>query len=382
MFVYEPIKTNNRLMTYNWQQNDWPDFRFDPSAFADVLIECAEQSGKLAGLWAALTREGQTDVELERMATEALRTSEIEGEILGRADVVSSIRNELGLNKVPLRIADKRAEGIAALMVELRRSFQQPLTREILFHWHGQLMRGSHGVRAGTWRTHPEPMQVVSGGVDGMVIRFEAPPSDRVPVEMERYIDWYNRSAPGQAQAIRHAPVRSAIAHLYFESIHPFEDGNGRMGRALAEMALAQDAGGVVLFSLSDSLLDKRKAYYAALESAQRSNEITAWIHWFLQTVADAQRNAVSRMAFASAGRRFLDRVGPQLNPRQRKVLERMVEAGPAGFEGGMTARKYIALTRTSKATATRDLQDLADQGLLLPEGGGRSVRYRLHFDA
>jgi Fic family protein len=368
-------------MRYNWQEADWPQFRYEPAAFADLLIASAEQSGRLSGLWAVLTREGQADAELERMTTEAQRTSEIEGENLDRAEVMSSIRNQLGLNSVPVRVRDRRAEGIAALLVSMRASRHEALSEEQLFHWHRLLMQGSPGVQAGCWRTHSEPMQIISGGIDDVLVHFEAPPSGNVPGEMRRYIDWYNHTAPGGPAALPHSAIRAAAAHLYFESIHPFEDGNGRMGRALAEKVLAQGSQSPGLFSLSDAILTNRRAYYDALKQAQRSNEITDWITWFLGILIAAQGKEADKIAFTLQKTQFLDRVGPQLNPRQRKGIERMLEAGPDGFAGGMTTRKYIAITRTSKATATRDLQELADQHILTPAGAGRSVHYLLHFD-
>ena len=197
---------------------------------------------------------------------------------------------------------------------------------------------------------------------------------------MERFISWFNQTAPGAPLVIPHAPVRAAIAHLYFESIHPFEDGNGRLGRALAEKTLSQGLGRPVVMSLSRSIEANRREYYDALKAAQRGNEITPWIHWFARTVVDAQREANEQIHFLVRKSRFFQRYSPTLNDRQAKVLRRMFEAGPAGFIGGMNARKYVALTGTSKATATRDLQHLTQLGALTSAGDGRSTRYELRL--
>ena len=195
---------------------------------------------------------------------------------------------------------------------------------------------------------------------------------------MAKFIAWFNQTAPGADRAILYAPVRSALAHLYFESIHPFDDGNGRIGRALAEKALSQGLGRPAMLSLSRTLEAKRKQYYETLQSAQRGNEVTSWVRWFVAMVAEAQRDAEAQIHFIASKARFFRKFGDLFNERQLKVIQRMFEAGPAGFIGGMNARKYVTLTGVSKATATRDLQELAKCGALVSLGGGRSVRYEI----
>jgi Fic family protein len=209
-------------------------------------------------------------------------------------------------------------------------------------------------------------------------VHFEAPPAAALPGEMARFISWFNDTSPSGPRPIKHAAIRSAIAHLYFESIHPFEDGNGRIGRAISEKALSQGMGHPVPISLSRSIEARRGAYYDALESAQRSNEITGWLIYFVETVRQAFLESEQQIAFIVAKARFLGLHRDSLNARQSKVIQRMLDAGPGGFTGGMNARKYTALTRASKATVTRDLQDLAAKGVLLPTGAGRSAGYRL----
>jgi Fic family protein len=263
-------------------------------------------------------------------------------------------------------------------MVAVRNGFREPLSEETLFAWHRMLLGGSTDLRVGGWRVGGDPMQVVSGRIDHPTVHFEAPPANRVPAEMGRFIKWFNESVPGGPKAIPYPPVRSALAHLHFESIHPFEDGNGRIGRAISEMALSQGLGRPVVLSLSRVIDDARNDYYAALKSASLNNEVTEWVRWFVGVVVRAQIDAETQVRFVVQKSRFFQRFEKELNERQLKVVRRMFEAGPDGFVGGMNARKYIALTGASKATATRDLQQLAQLGALAAEGDGRSTRYGL----
>lgn len=221
-------------------------------------------------------------------------------------------------------------------------------------------------------------MQVVSGAIGKETIHFEAPPSTRVQQEMQHFFEWFNASAPGKQQAINNPIVRSAIAHWYFESIHPFEDGNGRIGRAISEKALSQGLGQPALISLSSSMENKKDHYYKALKQAQRTLDLTKWISYFTKTVLSAQLEAEKLICFSLKKTKFFDRHKEQLNERQTKVINRMLQEGPNGFEGGMTAKKYMAITKASKATATRDLQTLTTLGVFTGKGGGRSVSYTL----
>ncbi len=366
-------------MTYNWQQHDWPEFRYDLSGVEDVLFTFAERTGRASGLLKGLTAEAQTEATIEMMVVEALKTSAIEGELLSRRDVMSSIRKNLGLDAGPAA-GNRRAEGAAALMVDVRKSFEAPLSEDKLFDWHRMIMTGSRRLAAGQWRTHAEPMQVVSGPVGHEQVHFEAPPSSTIPGEMTRVIEWFNDTAPGGKKEIRKAAVRSAVTHLYFESIHPFEDGNGRIGRALSEKALSQGLGRPALLSLSRAIEANRKQYYEALQEGQQSNETTAWVHWFVGIALEAQIQAEEQIDFTLKKTRLFDRVRDQLNERQMQVLRRMLDEGLKGFEDGMSAKKYMSLTGASKATATRDLQNLADTGVLAPTGGGRSTHYKINL--
>lgn len=370
------------MKTYNWQQPDWPNFQYDLSELHGVLLAISEKMGFVSGKLAYLTESLQTEAMINLMVEEAYNTSEIEGEHISRIDIRLSIKNKLGLNPKNIPVHDTRAQGIADLMLDVRNTFQQPLTTEKLFDWHMMLMSGSTNpkLRVGYWRSDEEPMQIVSRRDERWVVHYEAPPSHDIPKEMKRFIRWFNETAPHKHQTIQFAPVRAAIAHLYFESIHPFDDGNGRIGRAIAEKALSQGFGYPVLISLSLAIEADKKAYYAALKTASKSNEITPWIHYFVNLIFQAQVEVEKQINFIFKKTQFLDRLENVLNERQLKVIKRMLQAGIKGFEGGMSAKKYMSVTGTSKATATRDLQHLVDVKALKLIGSGRSVRYELNL--
>ena len=367
-------------MTYNWQQSDWPHFTYDLAEVEDLLFLIAEKVGQSDGLYTGLTEEAQQEALVDTMVLEAIKTSEIEGEYLSRKDVMSSIRNNLGLNPSVQPVRDRKAEGAAKLMIAVRENFSDELSEDTLFDWHSMLMSGNASIKVGAWRDHKESMQVISGPVGKEQVHYEALPSSSVPDEMQRFIKWFNDTAPGGIQEIKKPAVRSAIAHLYFETIHPFEDGNGRIGRALSEKAILQGVGRPILFSLSRTIEENKNAYYEALKTGQRSNRITPWINYFVKTVFEAQVKTEEHILFILKKVKFLDRFSPQLNQRQLRVVLRMFESGIKGFEGGMSAKKYIGITKTSKATATRDLQDLVEKGALVPIGGGRSTRYEINL--
>lgn len=379
----EPVKHYNWLMTtYNWQQNDWPNFHYDLTSIHEVLLAIAEKSGLVSGKIAHLDQIDKTEAQISLMIEEAVKTSEIEGEYISRYDVRSSIRNKLDLNPEKAHVHDKRAQGIVDMMFVVREAFDRPLSDTMLFDWHAMLLSGSQNpsLQVACWRKHEEPMQIISGHYGKQTIHFEAPPSTIVPAEMQKYIQWFNETAPSQKDTIKYAPVRAAIAHLYFESVHPFEDGNGRIGRAIAEKVLFQGAGAPLLFSLSNVIESDKKAYYAALNAASKTLEITPWIKYFVNVILNSFIESEKLINFILIKSAFLDKFANQLNDRQLKVIKRMFDAGIHGFEGGMSAKKYIAITGTSKATATRDLQQLYEMDAFQQIGKGRSVRYELNF--
>jgi Fic family protein len=369
------------MMRYNWQQKDWPHFTYKLMGAEDNLFSFAEKTGHITGIVKALPEETQLQAVIDMMVSEAIKTSEIEGEYLSRKDVLSSIRKNLGLTSSPEYIQDKRADGIGLLMIDVRNTYKDDLTKEKLFAWHSMLLPVSKGIEVGKWRTHEEPMQIISGAMGKHKVHYEAPPSAQVPREMDRFISWFNDTAPGGKSEIKKAPVRAAVAHLYFECIHPFEDGNGRIGRAIAEKALSQGIGRPVLLSLSRTIEASKQAYYDALKETQRSNEITPWVNYFVKTVLDAQIEAEAHINFTLQKVKYFDRFKDQLNERQLTVIRRMLEEGPGGFEGGMNARKYVSMTKASKATATRDLQELLAIGAFIAVGASRSTRYEINFD-
>lgn len=367
-------------MTYNWQKSDWPDFKYSLNEIEDVLHQFSEATGFVTGALTYISPDIQQEIIINTMVAEAVKTSAIEGEFLSREDVVSSIRNKLGLihpHKMP---KDLKAVGAGELMVEVRNTFNEPMSEEILFKWHTLLLKSNSHINLGTWRKGIEPMQVISGSMGRETVHFEAPPSSQVPFEMDRFITWFNDTAPGGKIEIKSAPVRSAIAHLYFESIHPFEDGNGRVGRAIAEKALSQTIGRPVVLSLSRIIESNKTAYYKQIKSAQTDNEISGWISYFVDVVLQAQQQAKEQVAHTLAKTKFMDLFKKDLNERQLKVILKMFDAGPEGFEGGMTAKKYMSITRSSKATATRDLQILIELGAFINQGGGRSTHYALNM--
>lgn len=364
-------------MKWNWQNPDWPNFRWESARLARAEGEFLLGGGMLAGTVKHLGKAESEQLTVESMSTEAVTTSEIEGEILDRASVQSSIRRQLGLT------ADKRRarpgeEGIAEMMADLHRSFAAPLSHQMLLGWHRMLMRGRRDLTDfGRYRTSSQPMQVVSGRIDSPKIHFEAPPSAQVKKEMSRFIQWFNRTSPGGQEPLS-ALAKAGMAHLYFECIHPFGDGNGRIGRALAEKSLAQSLGQPTLIALAATILARRKRYYQELALASQRIEITEWMAWFAGIAIEAQRRTLALIEFLIDKAKLLERLRDQINERQEKALLRMFKEGPDGFKGGLSAGKYATITGASPATSTRDLVDLAEKGALVRVGELRHARYLL----
>ena len=369
-------------MTYFWETNDWPNFTYELDDSCEKnLYAFAQHSGRVGGLVEGLDDKDQSETLVQMMVVEAIKTSEIEGEYLSRQDVISSVRNNLGLSAPLENVGDKRAESAAALMMAVRDGYDTPLSEDVLFDWHTKLLGWDRRVSVGAWRTHEEPMHVISGPIGKEKVHFEAPPSRRVSDEMKKFINWFNTTAPGAAYTIDKPPLRSALAHLYFESIHPFEDGNGRIGRSISEKALSQGLGGPVIMSLSATIEANKKIYYEELKAAQRSRDVSAWVSFFSNVCLEAQTQAEKQIRFTLQNAKLFDRFEDQMNKRQVRVVRRMLKAGLDGFEGGMNARKYVSITKASKATATRDLRALLEMGVIKAKGGGRSTRYDFALD-
>lgn len=364
---------------WNWQQPDWPRFSYDAERLAPFESKLLHSSGLLFGAFKHLEEDDKARLTVDLISNEALKTSEIEGEYLDRDSLQSSIRRHFGLATDP-RQTSPAEQGLANVMVDLYRHFQAPLTHHGLFNWHAWLMADNHPLSdVGRYRTHADPMQVVSGRLDAPKVHFEAPPSSRVPAEMNAFLAWFNATSAEGAAPLT-ILTRAGIAHLYFVCIHPFEDGNGRLSRAIAEKALAQGLGQPTLIALAHTIERGRKAYYAALAQANRENEITQWLVYFARTVLDAQDYTQRRIEFLIEKSKLHRCLMGRLNPRQEKALERLFREGPDGFQGGLSAEKYISLTRASRATATRDLQELVALGALLRTGERKHTRYFLNL--
>lgn len=366
-------------MGYNWQLKDWPKFIFDSSKIESVALEFAMETGVVKGMIEGLSEENQQEAILQFMIDEAIKSSGIEGEYHSRQDIKSSIQNRLGLYKSSIPIRDIKARGIAELMVDVRENYAKALSESLIKNWHETLFSNARFIKAGSYRTSNEPMLIVSGSIGKEEVHYQAPASVDVPKEMKHFVAWYN-SYTTVSHNVKESLIKTSIAHLYFESIHPFEDGNGRIGRAIADKCLSESLGRPLVLSISTTIEQDKNAYYSALKQAQKTLNITEWIVYFSQIILNAQIQAKKSIRFILEKASFLDKYRTVLNNRQLKVVLKMLEYGLEGFEGGMTARKYISITKTSKATATRDLQDMVHKSCLTQIGAGRSVRYELNM--
>ena len=384
---------------YLWHHPAWPAFTFDAAALSQDLSNARLEQGKLLGLLEAVGLQAGQEVARELWVQEAMATAAIEGEKLDLAAVRSSVAHRLGLADLPT--ADRHVDGLVTVMADATEQYQAPLTQERLCLWQAALFPGGSAnlrrIAVGRYRDHADAMQIVSGRLGREVVHYVAPPSAQVPQEMEGFLAWFAlpASVPGTASGKApglHGLARAALAHLWFETIHPFEDGNGRLGRAIVDMALAQDMGAAVrVFGMARQMMTTRAAYYDALNLAQRSMsgaalDVTPWVQWFVQAFTQGciTSQAVVKQALEKA--EFRQRAAAcGVNARQTKVLDRLLEAGNStlrgGFLGGLTSDKYCKLTGTSKATATRDLVDLAVKGLLRITGVGKATRYAIAID-
>jgi Fic family protein len=368
-------------MKWNWQQKNWPDFEYSQKSFDELEAVFLAESSKLFGATTIINEQEEKKFRIALMSEEALKTSKIEGEVLDRDSVSSSLLRQLGLAP---QYSDHRAndkeKGIAALMVDNYETFDQPLSHDMLFNWQSNIVAGSRGIHdIGKYRTSEEPMQVVSGYEGLYKVHFEAPPTASVQKEMDAFIAWYNDTSPNGSKPISPL-VRASITHIYFVFIHPFEDGNGRIGRALSEKVLAQSIGRPALVSLSHVIENNRKEYYKQLEQTNKKLTIDPWVTYFSKVVLEAVNHAQKLVRFTVSKTRFFDRIQQQTNERQAKVLSRMVAAGMDGFVGGMNVKKYMSMTGAIERTAIRDIQALEKLGALIKTGKGRGARYWLNL--
>ena len=367
-----------------WKAPGWPTLTAPAAEVAAALLQARQRQGQLIGQCAAVGLDATAPTLRELWVQEALATSAIEGEALNPDSVRSSVLRHLGLDADESVPVSRQVDGLVDLMEDATQHFADVLDKDRLCRWHAALFpTGSSGlrrIRVGSYRDHADPMQIVSGVPGREVVHYTAPPSSQVDAQMQAFLDWFAGTRPDrEPRPPLDGIARAAIAHLWFESIHPFEDGNGRIGRAIIDLALAQDAAAPQrLVSLSHQLLAERKGYYAALQRAQHGGtDVSGWVLWFVQQYRRACDHTGSLIQVALEKSRFWTRhASAALNVRKRKVVQRLLDDGDGGFLGGLNAEKYMKMTGTSKATATRDLAQLVQDGLLFTRGQGKALRY------
>jgi Fic family protein len=367
-----------------WQQPGWPGMHYDRNRIAAETVLARRAQGTVEGKLAALGMAQRQELAAEAWIQEAASTAAIEGERLDLQAVRSSVARRLGIAAVHGPATPRHVDGLLDIMDDAVGNVAAPLSHERLQAWQAALFPTGFSrmswIRTGAYRTHAEPMQIVSGRPGREKVHYEAPPSPQVQADMESLITWFNHAS--DSENLAHA----ALAHLWLETIHPFEDGNGRVGRVLVDLALARGSSSGEasrLIRISQRLLEKRTEYYAELERAQQGSlDVTGWMAWFIVQVRVAceQASAVMDASLQKAMFWYRHR-DKELSPRQRKVINTLLDAGPDGFEGGMSTKKYEHLTSASRATSSRDLIELAQAGMLRQDGAGRSTRYRLNID-
>ena len=363
-------------MKWNWELANWPQFIYDHSLLIDLEQKFLQGVGGSFAVLKHLEDKKKRQFIVEILCTEGLNSAEIEGEILQRESLQSSIQRHFGLSIDNKKIPSKE-EGMGDLMWRVYDTYDQILTHEMLFEWHTLFMGNQFRVSdIGKYRTHKEPMQIISSRFDKQTVYFEAPPSKIINKEMNKFIKWFNDSRHKESIL-----TRAAIAHVYFESIHPFEDGNGRIGRALVEKSLSQSLNQPTLIAVSEIITRRKKEYYAALAECNKTLNIAKWIKFFAEVIVQSQEKSLSLIHFLMAKSKLMNQLKGKINKRQEKVLLRIFTEGLTGFSGGLSAENYIAITKTSRATATRDLADLVEKGALYKTGQLRHSRYWLNIN-
>src|SRR5205807_1678027 len=354
---------------YIWQQENWPDLSWDNGRLAALLGQVSREQGRLLGRMQNLGFDLRREAQLDTLTEDVVRSSEIEGEKLDSDQVRSSIARRLGMDVGGLVPADRDVEGVVEMMLDTTTNYTQPLTADRLFGWHAALFpTGRSGLRkitVGNWRDDSSgPMQVVSGPIGRQKVHYEAPPAARVSGDMDRFLNWFE--APGNTDPL----LIAGLAHLWFVSIHPFDDGNGRIARAIADMALARSENSPQRFySMSAQIRQERNAYYEILERIQKADmDVTRWMEWFLACLGRAIDGAQVVLRTVLAKAKFWERIhGIAINDRQRLVLNKLLD----GFEGKLTTTKYAKLTKSSQDTALRDLTYMVEKGVLVRSSEG-----------
>ena len=371
-------------LKYIWQKKNWTQFSWSPETLLPLLGQARQRQGEILGrvrtLGLGLTQEAQAEVLIE----ETIKTSAIEGQILDRDSVRSSVARHLGLAEAGLPPAERHVDGMVEVLLDATQKHDQPLTIKRLKGWQAALFptgySGLHKIHVGQWRTGD--MQVISGAIGREKVHFEGPPAGRVNEESKNFLNWWEKNL-----AETEGFLRAGLAHFWFVTIHPFDDGNGRIARALTDMALAQDEKLPQRFySLSSQIMEERNDYYDVLEKSQKgSSDVTAWLEWFLGCLIRSMDRSQHLVAKVLAKAEFWQRNSQtSMSERQRKVVNRLLDAGKGEFKGGLTTRKYVSMTKTSRATAFREIDDLVEKNVLVkdPDSKGRSVRYDLNWDA
>lgn len=362
---------------YLWELPDWPNLTWDVRKLTPLVADVSREQGRLLGRMESLGFDLRTQAHLRTLTEDVLKSSEIEGEKLERDQVRSSIARRLGLDAGGVIPVDRNVEGIVEMMLDATSAYAEPLTEDRLFAWHASLFptgrSGMHRIVTGAWRDDRNgPMRVISGPVGREKVHYEAPPAARVPDEMKSFLRWFEQC--GDVDPL----LRAGLAHLWFVTVHPFEDGNGRIARAVADMALARAENvGQRFYSMSAQIRRERSDYYGALEWTQKGSlDVTLWQDWFVRCLSRAITGSQEILGSVLTKARFWERFAKEpLNARQIKVLNRLLE----GFEGKLTTSKWAALTKSSQDTAHRDISDLLERGALRKDpGGGRSTSYSL----
>ena len=362
---------------YIHERNDWPNFTWNEAELSALLASVRHEQGLLLGKMASLGFKTQEEASLRMLTQDAVNTSEIEGEILNPQSVRSSIARKLGIEDAGAIGSDRQVDGLVEVLVDASRNYKNPLSDERLFSWHAALFptgrSGMTRITVGDWRKDQNgPMQVVSGRIGGEKVHFQAPAHDRLEHEMVAFFTWFNTASKTDPV------VKSALAHFYFVTLHPFDDGNGRVARAIADLQLARaDQTDFRFYSMSSQIQQEKKSYYETLERSQKGSlDISDWIEWYLQCLSRAIQASHTILEVVLEKETFWkNHAGESFHERQRKILNSLFD----GFEGKLTSSKWAKICKCSQDTAQRDINDLINRGILVKEpAGGRSTSYRL----